>query len=110
LIRIEPPVAAMSSPPNLRERNVVADRNADLIRAVRAGDLATARAVNAALIPLVAAVMRTSPGAVMAKTALAELGIIPHPTVRLPLLEAEPSHAAQLTATLAAIFAESAVA
>jgi hypothetical protein len=31
--------------------------------------------------------MRTSQGAIMAKGAQAELGIIPHPPVRLPLLE-----------------------
>ncbi|MBB4908385.1 4-hydroxy-tetrahydrodipicolinate synthase [Actinophytocola algeriensis] len=90
--------------------NVAADRNADLIRAVRAGDLATARAINGSLIALVAAVMHTSPGAVMAKAALAELGIIPHATVRLPLLDAEPSHLAQLRAALAATFTTPAVA
>jgi 4-hydroxy-tetrahydrodipicolinate synthase len=90
--------------------NVVADRNAALIHAVRSGDLDTARTINGALIPLVAAVMRTSPGAVMAKAALAELGIIPHPTVRLPLLEAEPSHLAQLTNALASVVVTSSVA
>lgn len=31
--------------------------------------------------------MRTSQGAIMAKAALVELGIIPHATVRLPLVE-----------------------
>lgn len=90
--------------------NVAADRNADLIHAVRAGDLATARAVNGSLIPLVDAVMRTSPGAVMAKAALASLGIIPHPTVRLPLLEAEPAHLVRLAGAVAALFVESVVA
>jgi 4-hydroxy-tetrahydrodipicolinate synthase len=71
--------------------NVAADRNAELIGAVRAGDLAAARAVNDALIPLVAAVMGESQGAVMAKAALAELGIIPHASVRLPLIESRPA-------------------
>lgn len=67
--------------------NVVADRNAELIRAVRGGDLDSANALQRSLIPLVDAIMRTSQGAVMAKAALAGLGIIPHATVRLPLLE-----------------------
>ena len=84
--------------------NIVADRNAALIRAVRAGDLDEARAINGALIPLVEAIMRTSPGAVMAKAALAELGIIPDAVVRRPLLEAEPSHLRQLTEVLATTF------
>jgi 4-hydroxy-tetrahydrodipicolinate synthase len=68
--------------------NVAADRTAELIRAVRAGDLATARAVNDSLLPLTERIMRSGPGAANAKAVLAELGIIPHPTVRLPLLEA----------------------
>ncbi|HEX6358675.1 4-hydroxy-tetrahydrodipicolinate synthase [Actinophytocola sp.] len=81
--------------------NIVADRNAELIRAVRVGDLDTAQAIQRSLIPLVDAVMRTSPGATMAKAALAELGIIPHATVRLPLLEAPAQHVAQLRDALA---------
>ena len=83
--------------------NVVADRNADLVRAVRGGDLGSARAIHDALAPLVDAVMRTSPGAVMAKAALAELGVIPHPTVRLPLLEPPAAHRRRLTDALAAV-------
>jgi 4-hydroxy-tetrahydrodipicolinate synthase len=83
--------------------NVVADRNAELIRAVRDGDLDVARAIHGSLIPLVDAVMRTSPGAVMAKAALAELGIIPHATVRLPLLEAPSPHREQLREALAGV-------
>ena len=83
--------------------NVVADRNAELIRAVRAGDLDSAQAINGSLIPLVDAIMRTSPGATMAKAALAELGIIPHATVRLPLLEPPPPYLQRLTDALAAI-------
>jgi len=83
--------------------NVVADRNAELIRAVRGGDLDSARAIHSSLAPLVDAVMRTSQGAVMAKAALAELGIIPHATVRRPLLEASPAHLRRLTDALAAL-------
>jgi 4-hydroxy-tetrahydrodipicolinate synthase len=83
--------------------NVAADRNAELIRAVRDGDLTTARAVQTALLPLTAAVMRTSQGAIMAKAALAELGIIPHATVRLPLTESPREHLARLAAALPAL-------
>jgi 4-hydroxy-tetrahydrodipicolinate synthase len=83
--------------------NVAADRNAALIAAVRGGDLDTARAVQTSLIPLTDAMMRTSGGAVMAKAALAELGVIPHATVRLPLLEAPAEHLRQLASALTTI-------
>ncbi|MBP2473090.1 4-hydroxy-tetrahydrodipicolinate synthase [Crossiella equi] len=80
--------------------HVVADRNAELIRAVRTGDLDTAREVNAALTPVVEALMRVAPGAVMAKAALAELGIIPTADVRLPLLPADAAERAQVAEAL----------
>jgi 4-hydroxy-tetrahydrodipicolinate synthase len=83
--------------------NVVAGRNAELIRAVRAGDLGSARSIQTSLIPLTDALMRTSQGAIMAKAALAELGIIPHAAVRLPLLESPPSHLERLRDALATI-------
>jgi 4-hydroxy-tetrahydrodipicolinate synthase len=67
--------------------NVAADRIGELIRAVRIADLEAARGIQSCLLPLTEAIMRDSQGAVMAKAALAELGIIPHATVRLPLLE-----------------------
>jgi 4-hydroxy-tetrahydrodipicolinate synthase len=81
--------------------NVAADRNAELIRAVRGGDLDSARAIQGSLIPLVDAIMRTSQGAIMAKAALAELGIIPHAAVRLPLLESPQPHRQRLVEALA---------
>ncbi|GAA2758371.1 4-hydroxy-tetrahydrodipicolinate synthase [Actinopolymorpha rutila] len=83
--------------------NLVADRNAELLRAVRCGDLELARTIQGELIPLVDAIMRTSQGAIMAKAALAELGIIPHATVRLPLAESPPPHLRRLTDALATI-------
>lgn len=83
--------------------NVVADRNAELIHAVRTADLDTARAIQTSLIPLVDAIMRGSQGAVMAKAALAELGVIPHATVRLPLLEAPAPDLRRLADALATI-------
>ncbi len=85
--------------------NAFADRNARLIRAVRGGDLDTARAVQDELHPLTAAIMRTSQGAIMAKAALAELGVIPHATVRLPLIESPPEHLRLLTESLAPLVA-----
>lgn len=85
--------------------NVVADRNAALIQAVRDGDLESARTIQSSLIPLVDAIMRTSQGAIMAKAALAELGIIPHATVRLPLLESPPPDHPRLTEALATMAA-----
>jgi len=85
--------------------NVAAGRNADLIRAVREGDLDSARAIQTSLLPLVDVIMRTSQGAVMAKAALARLGIIPDATVRLPLLEVGPSELNRLADVLAAVAA-----
>jgi 4-hydroxy-tetrahydrodipicolinate synthase len=85
--------------------NVVADRNAELVRAVRSGNLDSARAIQRSLTPLVDAIMRTSQGAIMAKAALAQLGIIPHATVRLPLLESPPPHVHRLTEALTTIHA-----
>jgi len=85
--------------------NVVADRNSELIRAVRSDDLESAKTIQGSLIPLVDAIMRTSQGAVMAKAALVGLGIIPHATVRLPLLEPPPPHLQRLTDALATITA-----
>ena len=85
--------------------NVVADRNAELVRAVRSGDLDSAKAIQESVLPLVDAIVRTSQGAVMAKAALAQLGIIPHATVRLPLVESPPPHLQRLRDALAAIAA-----
>ncbi|SEK69459.1 4-hydroxy-tetrahydrodipicolinate synthase [Rhodococcus maanshanensis] len=83
--------------------NIVADRNADLIRAVRGADLDSALAIQRSLLGLTAAVMRTSQGAIMAKAALAELGIIEHATVRMPLLESPAPDLARLRTALAEV-------
>lgn len=68
--------------------------------AVLDGRWEDARTVHRALIPLVEAVMTVTQGAIMAKAALALQGIIPSPTVRLPLVEADPSQTAMLAARL----------
>ncbi len=83
--------------------NAFADRNASLIDAVHRGDLETARAIQGALLPLAEAIMRTSQGAIMAKAALAELGVIPSAAVRSPLLESPPVHLERLREALASM-------
>lgn len=65
---------------------------AAMIDAVDAGDLEAARTIHRRLIPAVTALMHTSQGAIMAKAALVELGVIDHATVRLPLVESPPEH------------------
>lgn len=83
--------------------NVAADRIAALIGAVRGENLDAARTIQGSLLPLTDAIMRTSQGAIMAKAALAELGVIPHPTVRLPLLESPPADLERVTEALGLI-------
>ncbi|QGN56926.1 4-hydroxy-tetrahydrodipicolinate synthase [Nostocoides sp. HKS02] len=73
---------------------------AAMIAAVDQGDLAQARAIHHRLVPAVDALMTTSQGAIMAKAAMVELGIIEHPTVRLPLVESPPEHLDLLRAGL----------
>ena len=65
---------------------------AAMIAAVEQGDLGTAREIHRRLVPAVDAIMSTSQGAIMAKAALVELGVIEHATVRLPLVESPPEH------------------
>lgn len=72
--------------------HVAGARYADLVAAVDSGDLAAARSIHRRLRPIVTALMSTSQGAIMAKAALVELGIIDHATVRLPLVEGPPEH------------------
>ncbi|HLS77707.1 MAG TPA: 4-hydroxy-tetrahydrodipicolinate synthase [Nocardia sp.] len=83
--------------------NVAADRIGELIRAVDAGDLAAARSIHTSLIPLTDAMMRASQGAVMAKAALAELGVVEHAAVRLPLLEASETDRKELREAMNAL-------
>ncbi len=73
---------------------------AAMVAAVDAGDLVTARAIHHRLVPLVDAIMTTSQGAIMAKAALVELGVIASAHVRLPLVTSPPEHLAILRAGL----------
>jgi len=72
--------------------HVAGKEYAAMIDAVDAGDLAKAREIHERLVPVVDAVMTTSQGAIMAKAALVELGIIESAFVRLPLVESPPEH------------------
>ena len=72
--------------------HVAGNEYAAMIQAVVDRDLATARAIHTRLIPIVDAIMGTSQGAIMAKAALVELGVISSAFVRLPLVESPPEH------------------
>jgi 4-hydroxy-tetrahydrodipicolinate synthase len=76
---------------------------ASMLAAVDAGDLATAVGLHRRLIPVVDAIMNTSQGAIMAKAALKELGVIDSAAVRLPLVESPPQHLEKLRAALATL-------
>ncbi|MGB3603828.1 MAG: 4-hydroxy-tetrahydrodipicolinate synthase [Gordonia sp. (in: high G+C Gram-positive bacteria)] len=81
---------------------VGADRNRALINAIDASDLTAARAINDAVRPLTAALMRTAPGVVTAKAALHETGVIAHTSVRAPLLPATEAETSVVRAALVA--------
>jgi 4-hydroxy-tetrahydrodipicolinate synthase len=68
--------------------HVAGPQYAEMVAAVAAGDLAKAVAVHRRLIPAVDAVMNITQGAIMAKAALKELGVLASAAVRLPLVEA----------------------
>jgi 4-hydroxy-tetrahydrodipicolinate synthase len=83
--------------------HVAGEQYAAMVAAVDRGDLAEARAIHASLILVVDAIMTTSQGAIMAKAALVELGVIETATVRLPLVESPPEHLELLRAALATL-------
>ena len=64
--------------------HVAGEQYAAMVAAVDRGDLAEARRIHTSLIPVVDAIMTTSQGAIMAKAALVELGVIESAAVRLP--------------------------
>jgi 4-hydroxy-tetrahydrodipicolinate synthase len=63
---------------------------ADLVGAALAGDLATARSVNADLLSLITVTMTRTQGAIMAKAGLVEQGVLSQGRVRAPLVAASP--------------------
>jgi len=80
--------------------HVAGSQYAAMLAAVEGGDLPEAIALHRRLIPVVNAIMNTSQGAIMAKAALKELGVIDSAAVRLPLLESPPEHLAILREAL----------
>jgi 4-hydroxy-tetrahydrodipicolinate synthase len=82
---------------------------AGLISAWRTGDLAAARALGHRLAPLSARLF-AEPNPTVIKAVLHELGHIPSPAVRLPLIPAQPGSVRDALAAAAAVMPEAAVA
>lgn len=82
--------------------HVAGSQYSEMIAAVDAGDLARARSIDRSLVPAVRAIMMRVPGAVAAKAALVELGVLADATVRLPQIVMTEADLALLRADLAA--------
>ncbi|MGZ4611767.1 MAG: 4-hydroxy-tetrahydrodipicolinate synthase [Kineosporiaceae bacterium] len=80
--------------------HVAGEEYAQLVRAVDAGDLATARAVHTRLVPAVRGLMTRTQGAITAKAALQLRGVLAHRTMRLPLVAATEAEVDQLRVDL----------
>ena len=80
--------------------HVAGPQLAELVAHVDAGDLPAARAVNDRLLPVVRGIMTRTQGAIMAKAALQLAGVLPHRTLRLPLVAATDEQVALLRADL----------
>jgi 4-hydroxy-tetrahydrodipicolinate synthase len=80
--------------------HVAGDAYAQMIRAVDAGDLAAAQAINASLVPVVRAIMGQTQGAISAKVAMGLLGVITETNVRLPLTPATDEQVANIRTAL----------
>ncbi len=78
-----------------------ARRYADMVRAVETGDLATARRLNDSMLPAVRGIMTRTQGAIMAKATAQLLGVIPHRTMRSPLVDATDDQVQTLRQDLA---------
>lgn len=81
--------------------HVVGDRLKAMAVAMAAGDVATARAINAELLPVYTGIFRTQ-GAILIKAALRMQGL-PAGPVRLPLVDATSEQQAQLRIDLAGV-------
>lgn len=71
-------------------------RYRELVSAVAAGDLETARAIERSLLPAVAAIMTRTQGAIMAKAALELQGRLTNRVVRSPLVAATDQQVLEL--------------
>lgn len=80
--------------------HVAGDAYSDMVRAFDAGDMARAQELNRELVPVVRAIMGQTQGAIAAKVAMALLGVIPNPDVRLPLTNATDEQVAVIRAAL----------
>jgi 4-hydroxy-tetrahydrodipicolinate synthase len=80
--------------------HIVGDQIADMIAALDAGDLESARKIDQSLLPVTEAIMTRAPGAVMAKAALELLGLLPNRVVRAPHQQATSEQVAQLRGDL----------
>lgn len=80
--------------------HVVGDRLKAMAQALSAGDVATARSINAELLPVYTGIFRTQ-GVILTKAALRMQGL-PAGPLRLPLVDATPEQEAQLRIDLAA--------
>lgn len=80
--------------------HVASVQYAEMIDAVDRGDLKTAIEIHHRLVPVVDAVMGITQGAIMVKAALADAGLIPHATMRLPLVAATDTEREALRAGL----------
>jgi 4-hydroxy-tetrahydrodipicolinate synthase len=89
--------------------HVCTARYAELIGAWKAGDVAAARALGHRLAPLSARLF-AEPNPTVIKAVLHELGHIPSPAVRLPLLPARPDSVRAALAAATAVMPEPAVA
>ncbi|HWC20931.1 MAG TPA: 4-hydroxy-tetrahydrodipicolinate synthase [Flexivirga sp.] len=76
--------------------NVASATLVSLLRAVVAGDLPAARAINHQLGPVIRAVMNVTQGTIQAKAALRLMGVIDSDFCRLPLVPAPEEHRAIL--------------
>lgn len=76
--------------------HVAGDVYAEMVASVDKGDLVRALELHRQVVPAVQAVMNLTQGAIMAKAALKELGVLDSAAVRLPLVEATPDQVAQL--------------
>jgi 4-hydroxy-tetrahydrodipicolinate synthase len=74
--------------------HVAGDLYAEMVASVDKGDLARAVELHRQVVPAVKAIMTVTQGAIMAKAALRELGVIDSAAVRLPLVEATPDQVA----------------
>lgn len=82
--------------------HVAGSQYAEMVASVDKGDLPRAQELHRQLVPVVDAIMNITQGAIMAKAALKELGVIDSAAVRLPLVEATPDQCAAVRSGLTA--------